>query len=93
MSKEQLIGRLLAATPEEIRRVEAVFIGKAAQADAGDRRLLTLTDAARALNLSRMSVHRMAADGRLPTIITRAGRRRIPSAAITAFVTVQGGAK
>ena len=39
------------------------------------------------LGVSRMTIHRMAADGRLATIQTRAGRRRIASAALTAFLT------
>ena len=92
MGKEQLMGRLLTATPSELEKIEAVFSGKAnAQPETGDRRLLTLMDVARELNVSRMTVHRMAADGRLPTITTRAGRRRIASAAITEFL--KGGAK
>jgi len=92
MSKEQLIGRLLTATPSELEKIEAVFSGKAnAQPETCDRRLLTLTAAAHELNVSRMSIHRMCKDGRLPTITTRAGRRRIASAAITEFL--KGGAK
>lgn len=91
MSKEQLIGRLLTATPSELEKIEAVFSGKDnAQPDTGDRRLMTLMDAARELNVSRMTIRRMTADGRLPTIQTRAGRRRIASAAITAFLTGKG---
>ena len=87
MGKEQLMGRLLTATPSELEKIEAVFSGKAnAQPDTGDRRLLTLMDVARELNVSRMTVHRMCADGRLPVVETRAGRRRVPSAAITAFL-------
>ena len=87
MSKEQLIGRLLTATPSELEKIEAVFSGKAnAQPATGDRRLLTLMDAARELNVSRMTVHRMCADGRLPVVETRAGRRRIASHAITEFL-------
>ncbi len=87
MSKEQLMGRLLTATPSELERIEAVFNGKAnVQPETGDRRLLTLMDAARELNVSRMTIHRMAADGRLPTVTTRAGRRRIASHAITEFL-------
>lgn len=87
MSKEELIGRLLVATPEELAKIEAVFTKTAnAQAAPGDRRLLTLTEAAEIVGVSRMTVFRMCADGRLPCIETRAGRRRIPSEAITSFV-------
>ena len=94
MLKEQLMGRLLEATPEEMRKIEAVFTGQVTAlpetANTKDRRLFTLTAAAKELNVSRMTVHRMCADGRLPTIETRLGRRRIPSAAITAFIKGKG---
>lgn len=93
MSKEQLIGRLLAATTDELRKIELVFAGKTESADTGDRRLLTLMDAAKVMGLSRMTIHRMAADGRLPVVETRAGRRRIPSAALTALLTGKEVAK
>lgn len=86
MLKEQLIGRLLAATPRELERIEAVF--KNADTDTApltDRRLLTLTQAAETLGCSRMTVFRLLADGRLPAVETRSGRRRIPSAALTEF--------
>lgn len=87
MSKEQLMGRLLTATPKELEKIEAVFSGKAnAHPETGDRRLLTLTEAAHELNVSRMTIHRMCADGRLATIQTRAGRRRIASQVITDFL-------
>lgn len=55
-------------------------------ATSEDRRLLTLTQAANELNVSRMTVSRMCADGRLPLVETRAGRRWVPSAALTVFV-------
>lgn len=58
---------------------------------AEDRRLLTLTQVANELSVSRMTVYRMCADGRLPLVETRAGRRWVPSAALTAFV--KGGAQ
>ena len=91
MSKEEIMMKILTATPETIGRVAEVLDGRPTETTPGDRRLLTLMDAARELNVSRMTVHRMAADGRLPTITTRAGRRRIASAAITEFL--KGGAQ
>ena len=90
MSKEEIMMKILTATPETIGRVEEVLDGRSTENTPSDRRLLTLTDAAHALNLSRMSIHRMCKDGRLPTITTRAGRRRIASAAPTEFL--KGGA-
>ncbi len=86
MSKEELIGKVLSATPEQLRAVEQAFNGNTAAAtDPGDRRLMTQTDAAAALGVSRMTVFRMTRDGRLPAVEIRAGRLRIPSKAITAL--------
>jgi excisionase family DNA binding protein len=87
MSKEEIMMKILTATPETIGRVAEVLNGKTTETTPGDRRLLTLTEAAHELNVSRMTIHRMCADGRLATIQTRAGRRRIASAALTAFLT------
>ena len=90
MSKEEIMMKILTATPETIGRVAEVLDGRPTEATPGDRRLLTLTKAAHELSVSRMTIHRMCADGRLATIQTRAGRRRIASAAITEFL--KGGA-
>lgn len=92
MSKEEIMMKILTATPETIGRVAAILDGRPTGTTPGDRKLLTLMDAAREIGCSRMTVHRMCADGRLATVQMRAGRRRIPSAAITAFVTTGKGA-
>jgi len=84
MSKEEIMMKILTAPADTLAKVANVLDGKAnVQPETGDRRLLTLMDAARELGISRMSVHRMCADGRLPTVTTRAGRRRVASQAIT----------
>ena len=85
MSRELLIGRLLAATPAELKRVAAVFTGEG-PTDPGDRRVLSIAQTARALDVSRTTVWRMLRDGALPCVEIRPGSRRVPSAAITAFV-------
>ena len=85
MTKEALIGKLLAASPAELKRVEAVFTGEGAT-EPTDRRLLSIAQAARALNVSRTTVWRLLRDGGLPFVEIRPGSRRVPSAAITAFV-------
>ncbi len=91
LTLEQLMARLLAATPGERARVAAVFTGAAtAPAAPADRRLFTISDAARELGISRATVHRCLADGRLPAIEVRAGRRRISSAALSAFAAGRG---
>ncbi len=84
MNKEALIGKLLAATPAELNRVAAVFAGET-PTEPTDRRLLSIAQAARALNLSRTTVWRLLRDGRLPCVELRPGSRRIPSAAVTEF--------
>ena len=79
------MGRLLTATPSELKKIEAVFAGET-PTEPTDRRLLSIAQTARALNLSRTSIWRMLRDGALPCVEIRPGSRRIPSAAITAFV-------
>ena len=87
MCKEEMMMRLLTAPADVVERVAVILDGRSAETTPGDRRLLTLTEAAHELSVSRMTIHRMCADGRLATIQTRAGRRRIASAALTAFLT------
>ncbi len=83
MSKEEIMMKILTATPETIGRVAAILDGGPTETTPSDRRLLTLTDAAEVLGVSRMTIYRMCSDGRLATITTRAGRRRVASQAIT----------
>lgn len=90
MNKEELIGKLLTATPAELNRVAAVFAGET-PTEPTDRRLYNIQQAADALNLSRTTIWRLMRDGRLPFIELRKGSRRIPSEAITALV--KGGVK
>jgi len=90
MCKEEMMMRLLTAPADVVERVAVILDGRSAETTPGDRRLLTLTEAAHELNVSRMTIHRMCADGRLATIQTRAGRRRVASQTITDFL--KGGA-
>jgi len=90
MCKEEMMMRLLTAPADVVERVAVILDGRSAETTPGDRRLLTLTEAAHELNVSRMTIHRMCADGRLATIQTRAGRRRVASQTITGFL--KGGA-
>jgi len=87
LTKEQLIGRLLTATQDELDKIEAVFSGKAEPKQARvSSRLLDYKQAADALNVSRQTVRRMIAAGRLPVVEIRAQRFRVPEAAILALV-------
>lgn len=84
--------KYLQATPEKLAAIDRILDdqgeddSRADPAVPPDRRLFTLTGAARELGVSRATIHRMLADGRLPGTETRAGRRRIPSHAITTLV-------
>jgi excisionase family DNA binding protein len=84
MNKEELIGKLLTATPAELNRVAAVFAGET-PTEPTDRRLLSIQQAADALGVSRTTTWRLLRDGRLPYVELRPGSRRIPSAAVTEF--------
>ncbi len=86
LTTEKRMTLLLAATPDVLRRVDRVLSGEIEGAtDPGDRRLLTIRQAADDLGISRTSVWRLLRDGRLPCVELRPGSRRIPSAAITEF--------
>ena len=86
MTTEQRLSAILAANPGVLRRVDAILSGEIEGAtDPGDRRLLSIAQTARALNVSRTTVWRLLRDGRLPTVELRPGSRRIPSAAVTEF--------
>jgi excisionase family DNA binding protein len=84
--------KLLQADPGTLAKVDAVLNGTATEkpTDPGDRRLLTQTDAAAALGVSRMTIFRMTRDGRLPAVEIRNGRLRIPSQALTFFANGEG---
>jgi excisionase family DNA binding protein len=85
MSTDERMMKLLTADPATLAKVDAVLNGTASEkpADPGDRRLLTQTQAAEILGCSRMTIFRMVKDGRLDAVELRAGRLRIPSAALT----------
>lgn len=85
--------KMLLASTEILNRVEAVLDNRHTEPSLSDRRLLTLGAAARMLGVSRMTIYRMARDGRLPVVETRAGRYRVPSNALTALLMGAGPGK
>ena len=87
MTTEKRMTLLLAATPAVLKRIDRILAGEPTEGttDPGDRRLLSIAQAARALNVSRTTVWRLLRAGRLPTVELRPGSRRVPSAAVTAF--------
>ena len=85
MNKEEVIGRVLKATPEQLSAVMSALDQKNI-AVTQDRKLLNSTQASKILGVSRTTVWRLAKEGKLKTIETRLGRRRIISQSITDFV-------
>ena len=71
MSERERMMKLLAANPQTLARIDAVLNGtdggKPGKAD-DDCRLVTYTEAARRLNLSRPTVYRLARAGRLDVV-------------------------
>lgn len=88
MALEQLIQALLTATPARRREVEAVLKGRsggaAARQDA-DRRLMTISGAARLLGVGRNTIYRLIRAGRLETVRLN-GVSRVPMRSIDAMV-------
>ena len=87
LTTEKRMTLLLAATPDTLRRVDRILSGEPTEGatDPGDRRLLSIAQTARALNVSRTTVWRMLRDGGLPFVEIRPGSRRVPSQAVTEF--------
>lgn len=86
MSKEELIGKILTASKEELASVEKALQGQT-QSDKGT----TLTTyskigAARKLGISRMTVFRLVEGGKLATIETINGRQRITENELMRFI-------
>lgn len=82
MSKEEIIMKVMLAPAGTLAKVAAILDGKA------ESTLLTITEAAKRLGISRQTVIRMLADKRLASVETRVGRRRIPSSEITKLLSI-----
>ena len=87
MTTEKRMTLMLAATPDVLKRIDRILAGEPTEGttDPGDRRLLSIQQAADALGVSRTTIWRLLRDGGLPFVEIRPGSRRIPSAAVTAF--------
>ena len=70
MRDNERLMRLLAATPQTLAKVDAVLGGTDGRPDKADvdARLITYTEAARRLNLSRPTVYRLVKLGRLEVV-------------------------
>ena len=88
MSERERMMKLLAANPQTLAKVDAVLNGtdgKPGKAD-DDCRLVTFTEAARRLNLSRPTVYRLAKAGRLD-VVPLDGVNRIRLKSVVDFAT------
>lgn len=83
MDIQELMARLLTATPEQRAAIEAVFNGAAEK--PRDTRLLRMTEACKALNVSRTTLWTLTRSGRLPVVKLGGGSLRVPAWAIMAF--------
>jgi len=86
MTTETRIQTLLSADADTLARVDNILKGNNIETTPGDRRLLSMTQAAEAMGLSRQTIWRMVKEDRLPVVEIRRGRFRIPSAGITAIL-------
>ena len=86
MAIEQLMQAVLAATPAKRRELERVLKGEAPTADKrdDDRRLVTISGAARLLALGRNTVYKLIATGRLD-VVELNGCKRITMRSIREF--------
>lgn len=73
MSERERLMRLMAASPKMLARIDDILAGRddpaRCNADGDDdARLLTLTEAAARLRLSRPTVYKLCVEGRLPYV-------------------------
>lgn len=87
MAVEQLIQSVLSASPAMRKRLEAVLNGTDTQTSSGskDTRLVTISGAARLLNVGRNVVYNLIASERLDTVDLN-GSKRITMRSLTAFL-------
>ena len=88
MTKEIIIGRIVtSATDTQLAQIKNILDGKeTATAAPTDRRLLNIRQVAKETGLSKTTIWRLINEGILPTVEIRAGRRRVPSEAVTSFI-------
>ena len=84
VSRGNTLEKIMTADEATLARVDELLSGKVADAPQ-DRKLLNFKQAADALGVSKTTVRRLIRDGRLATVETRLGRRRIMSKSITDF--------
>lgn len=86
MSREELMIKIATGTPDELARVAGALAGQSNEAPS--LRLLTMTKAAEALDVSRVTIWRLIRDGRLRAVEVRNGSHRIPEIELRRFAGV-----
>lgn len=86
MNIETRLKKLMVATPSQLNKIDAILDGRVASSNITDMVLLTISSAARKTGLSRNSVYRLIADGKLVTVPLRNGSRRIRQADLARLI-------
>ena len=88
-TNERLI-KLATATPEQWAQVDAILEGRAVRKNDAELRLLSVTDTAKMLDVSRMTVYRLKKAGRLASVELPGGTERITLASVLALIGKAG---
>lgn len=86
MNIETRLKKLMVATPSQLNKIDAILDSRVASSNITDMVLLTISSAARKTGLSRNSVYRLIADGKLVTVPLRNGSRRIRQADLARLI-------
>ena len=87
MNKEEIISMVLNASNTQLADIENALTRKGESGTTQDRKLLNNRQAAKILGVSTTTVWRLAKEGKLKTVETRLGRKRIMSQSVTDFVS------
>ena len=86
MDKERLMAAVLNATPEQLAAMAQALTGNGNGRSDADLRLLTKTEAAKILGVSRFTLYGWLSRGKLPTVAMPDGGSRIPRWAVAELV-------
>ena len=84
-----ILERLSKATPEQLTEVKDYLENKTWEGPQ-DRKLLSLSQAAKALGVTRVTAWRYAKENKIKRVPTRGSRGRITSQSVTDFVNGKG---
>ena len=90
MTTNERFLKLATATPEQCAQVDAILDGSASRQNGPQLRLLSVTDAAKMMDISRMTVYRLKKAGRLASVELPGGTERITLASVLALIGKAG---